>query len=189
MPKYKPIKIKLNEQEDAEVYYQKVCGKNETVRRHARILYYAGQGTASMKELCQKAECDYGTAHLLLERYEKDGIMAMYQCKRGKRPCQLDEYEKEIEEELDKHLAKSVPEIIVKKKVITIFNPQNYVKADICDKHRKVKMKFWTLLKMIRGKRFNIRLENNSSSYYSCRMYEGWYNQWWRKYKNEDPNC
>lgn len=76
-------------------------------------------------------------------------------------------------------------EIIVKKKVITIFNPQNYVKADICDKHRKVKMKFWTLLKMIRGKRFNIRLENNSSSYYSCRMYEGWYNQWWRKYKNE----
>lgn len=55
MPKYKPIKIKLNEQEDAEVYYQKVCGKNETVRRHARILYYAGQGTAS----------------LLLERYEK----------------------------------------------------------------------------------------------------------------------
>lgn len=77
-------------------------------------------------------------------------------------------------------------EIIVKKKVVTIFNPQNYVKADICDKHRKVKMKFWTLLKMIRGKRFNIRLENNSSSYYSCRMYEGWYNQWWRKYKNEE---
>ena len=52
MPKYKPIKIELNEQEDAEVYYQKVCGKNETVRRHARILYYAGQGTSSMNELC-----------------------------------------------------------------------------------------------------------------------------------------
>lgn len=33
-------------------------------------------------------------------------------------------------------------EIIVKKKVVTIFNPQNYVKADTCDKHRKVKMKF-----------------------------------------------
>ena len=38
MPKYKPIKIKLNEQEDAEVYYQKVCGKNETVRRHANVI-------------------------------------------------------------------------------------------------------------------------------------------------------
>ena len=96
MPKYKPIKIKLNEQEDAEVYYQKVCGKNETIRRYARILYYAGKGTASMKELCEKAECDYGTARLLLKRYEKDGIKTIYQCKRGKRPCQLDEYEKEI---------------------------------------------------------------------------------------------
>jgi|GEM_PF-1039768 len=66
MPKYKPIRIKLNEREDAEVYYQKVCGKNKTVRRDARILYYAGQGIASMKELCQKAECDYGTVRLLL---------------------------------------------------------------------------------------------------------------------------
>ena len=76
-------------------------------------------------------------------------------------------------------------EIIIKKKVITIYNPLNYVKADICDKHRKVKMKFWSLLKLIRGKRLNIRLENNSYSYYSCRMHEGWYNQWWRKFKNE----
>lgn len=113
MPKYKPIKIMLNEQEDAEVYYQKVYGKNATIRCHARILYYAGQGTDSMKELCEKAECDYATARLLLERYEKDGMMAMYQCKRGKRPCQLDAYAKEIEEELDKHPAKSVLEVII----------------------------------------------------------------------------
>ncbi len=75
-------------------------------------------------------------------------------------------------------------EIIIRKKVVTIYNPLNYVKADIYDKHRKVKMKFWTLLKSIRGKRLNIRLENNYSSYYSCRMHEGWYNQWWKKYKN-----
>ena len=113
MPKYRPIKIMLNEQEDAEVYYQKVCGKNAAIRCHARILYYAGQGTDSMKELCEKAECDYATARLLLERYEKDGMMAIYQCKRGKRPCQLDAYAKEIEEELDRHPAKSVSEVVI----------------------------------------------------------------------------
>ena len=148
MPKYKPIKIKLNEQEDAEVYYQKVCGKNETVRRHARILYYAGQGTASMKELCQKAECDYGTASLLLERYEKDGITAMYQCRRGKKPCRLDEYEKEIEEELNRHPAKSVPEIIVMLKekfgiTITATPVRNWLKKRgiITDKPKQYRQK------------------------------------------------
>ena len=125
MPKYKPIRIKLNEQEDAEVYYQKVCGKNETVRRHARILYYAGQGTASMKELCQKAECDYGTARLLLERYEK-----------------------EIEEELDRHPAKSVPEIIVMLKekfeiTITATPVRNWLKKRgiITDKPKQYRQK------------------------------------------------
>ena len=40
-------------------------------------------------------------------------MMAMYQCKRGKRPCQLDAYAKEIEEELDKHPAKSVLGVII----------------------------------------------------------------------------
>ena len=49
---------------------------------------------------------------MLLERYEKDGMTAMYQCRRGKRPCQLDAYEKEIEEELDRNPAKSIREII-----------------------------------------------------------------------------
>ena len=132
MPKYKPIRIKLNEQEDAEVYYQKVCGKNETVRRHARILYYAGQGTVS----------------LLLERYEKDGITAMYQCRRGKKPGRLDEYEKEIEEELDRHPAKSVPEIIVMLKekfeiTITATPVRNWLKKRgiITDKPKRCRQK------------------------------------------------
>jgi|GEM_PF-897915 len=148
MPKYKPIKIKLNEQEDAEVYYQKVCGKNETIRRHARILYYAGQGAGSMKELCVKADCDYGTARLLLERYEKDGIKAIYQCARGKRPNQLDAYGKEIEEELDRNPAKSVPEIIVMLKekfgiTITATPVRNWLKKRgiVTDKQKRCRQK------------------------------------------------
>lgn len=111
-------------------------------------MYYAGQGTASMKELCQKAECDYGTASLLLERYEKDGITAMYQCRRGKKPCRLDEYEKEIEEELDRHPAKSVPEIIVMLKekfgiTITATPVRNWLKKRgiITDKPKQYRQK------------------------------------------------
>ena len=40
-------------------------------------------------------------------------------------------------------------------------------------------------MKTIRGKRYSIRLENGDFAYYSCRMYEGWYNEFWRKYKHE----
>ena len=63
--------------------------------------------------------------------------------------------------------------IIVKKKTITIFNLTNNLKADKLDKHKKIKIKFWSLMKMIRGKRYSIRLENGTFAYYSCRMYEG----------------
>jgi len=75
--------------------------------------------------------------------------------------------------------------IIVKKKTITIFNVTNYLKADKLDKHKKIKIKFWSLMKMIRGKRYSIRLENGTFAYYSCRMYEGWYNKFWKEHKNE----
>ena len=56
-------------------------------------------------------------------------------------------------------------EIIVCDKVVTIFNPRNSVKADIFDKHRKAKMKFWALLTSIKGRRLNLRLENNNNCY------------------------
>ena len=113
MPKYKPIKINLSKEEDAEVYYQKTCGKNEAIRRHARILYDAGQGTESMKKLCENAECDYATARLLLKRYEQNGICAIYQCARGKKHSKLDAYEKEIIEAVDSHAVRTVPELIL----------------------------------------------------------------------------
>lgn len=58
-------------------------------------------------------------------------------------------------------------------------------KADKLDKNRKIKMKFWVLMKIIRGKRYSIRLENEDFAYYSCRMYEGWYNKFWKEHKNE----
>lgn len=77
---------------------------------------------------------------------------------------------------------------IVKKKTITIYNVRNYLKADKLDKHRKIKMKFWSLMKMIRGKRYSIRLENGKFAYYSCRMYEGWYNKFWKEHKHENTN-
>lgn len=70
--------------------------------------------------------------------------------------------------------AKDNGELIIEKKIINIFNVKNRLKAD---KHRNIKMKFCTLMEMIRGKRYSIRLENGDFAYYSCCMYEGWYNK------------
>ena len=40
-------------------------------------------------------------------------------------------------------------------------------------------------MKMIKGKRYSICLENGTFDYYSYRMYEGLYSKFWKEYKNE----
>ena len=50
--------------------------------------------------------------------------------------------------------------IVVKNKAITIFSVNHYIKANKLDKHKKIKIKFQALIKMIKGKKYTIRLEN-----------------------------
>lgn len=64
-------------------------------------------------------------------------------------------------------------DIVVKNKTITIFSVNHYIKADKLDKHKKIRIKFQMLMKMIQGKKYSIQLENGNFDYYSCRIYEG----------------
>ncbi len=112
MPEYRGIKIELTEEEDAEIYYKKTCGKNKSVRKHAKILYYASKGTKSIKELCEEAECNYATANQILEKFSKTGVSAIYDCARGKRINHLDKISNELEAELDKNPPASVSEVV-----------------------------------------------------------------------------
>lgn len=54
MPTKRKIKIRLNKKEEACVHYEMEWGRNDSIRRQAKILYYANQGAEIMKEMCEK---------------------------------------------------------------------------------------------------------------------------------------
>ncbi len=110
MSKYR-IKIELTEKEEAEVYYQRKCGKNKMTRLYANILYNANKGTESLKELYELADCDYQTTKRILNGYKEKGIAIIYQCARGKRRNHLDEKAEEIMKVLDENPPSSVPAV------------------------------------------------------------------------------
>ena len=85
------IKIELSEKEKALVHYESEWGRNETIKRQSRILYYANMGTESITELCQKTGYNYETIIRVLKLYQTMGIDAIYQCKRGKRINHLEQ--------------------------------------------------------------------------------------------------
>ena len=50
MAKKREIKIELNAKEEALVHYEMEWGRNCSIRKQAKILYYANQGAASLKK-------------------------------------------------------------------------------------------------------------------------------------------
>ncbi|MDE7120610.1 MAG: MarR family transcriptional regulator [Oscillospiraceae bacterium] len=91
MPKKRAIKIELRAKDEALVHYEMEWGRNESIRRQAAILYYANQGTATQKELCEKTGHDHKTVNRILELYQTSGVQAVYQCSRGKRINHLEQ--------------------------------------------------------------------------------------------------
>lgn len=108
----KRIKIKLSPEEDAILYYEKTMGRNKTIRQRAAILYEAGRGAESMMEISRKLCCHQQNVRRVVERFEEKRMESLYACARGKRPNQLDAREQEITEELNRHPARSVPEVV-----------------------------------------------------------------------------
>lgn len=97
MPKKRVIKIELSKKEEALVHYEMEWGRNGSIQKQAKILYYANQGAASMTELCERTGCDPKTNDRMLKLYAAMGVDAIYQCKRGKRINHLEQISEELE--------------------------------------------------------------------------------------------
>lgn len=97
MPKKREIKIELNAKEEALVHYEMEWGRNHSIKKQAKILYYANQGTSTMQELCERTGCDPKTNNRMLKLYDIMGVNAIYQCKRGKRINHLEQISEELE--------------------------------------------------------------------------------------------
>lgn len=114
MPTKRKIKIELNSKEAALVHYEMEFGRNETIKRQARILYYANQGTATVTELCEKTGNCYRMVDRMLKLYETLGTEAIYQCKRGKRINHLEQIAEELEAYFDQNPPNDVPDAVRK---------------------------------------------------------------------------
>ncbi len=110
----RPIKIELSPKEEALVHYESEWGRNESIKRQARILYQANIGTGTMKEMCEKTGYDYETITRVLRLYETLGINAIYQCKRGKRINHLEQISDELEEFFNENPPTDVPDAVRK---------------------------------------------------------------------------
>ena len=85
------VKIELNAKEEALVHYESEWGRNESIKRAARILHCANIGTETMRELCEKTGYDFETVSRMLKLYQTMGVDAIYQCRRGKRINHLEQ--------------------------------------------------------------------------------------------------
>ena len=112
MPKRRAIKIELNAKEEALVHYEMEWGRNTSIQKQAKILYYANQGTATMTELCKRTECDPKTIYRMLKLYGTMGMNAIYQCKRGKRINHLEQISEELEAYFDENPPSSSTEAV-----------------------------------------------------------------------------
>ena len=92
------VKIELNAKEEALVHYESEWGRNESIKRAARILHYANIGTETMRELCEKTGYDFETVSRMLKLYQTMGVDAIYQCRRGKRINHLEQISDELNE-------------------------------------------------------------------------------------------
>ncbi len=110
----RPIKIELSPKEEALVHYESEWGRNESIKRQARILYQANIGTGTMKEMCEKTGYDYETITRVLRLYETLGVNAIYQCKRGKRINHLEQISDELEEFFNENPPTDVPDAVRK---------------------------------------------------------------------------
>lgn len=108
------IKIQLSPKEATLVHYEMEFGRNETIKRQARILYYANQGAETITELCGKTGNCFRMVDRMLKLYETKGAEAIYQCRRGKRINHLEQIAEELEAYFDQNPPNDVPDAVRK---------------------------------------------------------------------------
>ena len=128
------IKIELSEKENALVHYESEYGRNESIKRQARILYYANIGAETMTEMRQKTGYNYESIARMLKLYQTMGVNAIYQCQRGKRINHLEQIADELEAYFQDNPPTDVPDAVRKIKEqfglnITATPVRNWLKA------------------------------------------------------------
>lgn len=108
------VKIELNAKEEALVHYESEWGRNDSIKRAARILHFANIGTETMKEMCEKTGYDFETVSRMLKLFETMGVDAIYQCRRGKRINHLEQISDELEAYFNENPPTDVPDAVRK---------------------------------------------------------------------------
>ena len=108
------VKIELNAKEEALVHYESEWGRNESIKRAARILHFANIGTETMREMCEKTGYDFETVSRMLKLFETMGVDAIYQCRRGKRINHLEQISDELEAYFNENPPTDVPDAVRK---------------------------------------------------------------------------
>lgn len=109
----KPINsIKLNKEEDAIIYYEKVLGENITIQKRAAVIFYASKGIYTITEIHRKSGCTQVFVRSTLKGYAEKWIGYIYDCSRGVKKSALDKIETELLEEFEKNPPSSIPEAV-----------------------------------------------------------------------------
>ena len=108
----KEIKIELTEKEDAQIYAEKTLGRNKTIQKRAKVIYYASKGAESIKELGEITGINRFYVSQTLNGYKEKGIGYIYECSRGKKQSILDTIESELLEDFAKNPPSSIPEAV-----------------------------------------------------------------------------
>ena len=108
----KEIKIELTEKEDAQIYAEKTLGRNKTIQKRAKVIYYASKGAESIKELSEITGINRFYVSQTLNGYKEKGIGYIYECSRGKKQSILDTIESKLLEDFAKNPPSSIPEAV-----------------------------------------------------------------------------
>ena len=153
MPKKREIKVELTDKEAALVHYEMEFGRNDSIKRQAKILYFANQGTATLKELCVKTGHDKKTINRVLDLFCTMGTDAIYKCQRGKRINHLEQISDKLEAYFDEDPPTDVPDAVrkIKEKFnlnITATPVRSWLKAnDIRTKNQKASLQKQTCIR------------------------------------------
>ena len=104
--------IKLSEEEDAIIYYEKTLGENITTRKRAAVIFYASKGDNTITEIHRKSRCTQVFVRNTIRGYSERGINYIYECSRGIKKSILDSIETELLDEFENDPPASIPEAV-----------------------------------------------------------------------------
>ena len=95
-----------------QLFMPKTLGRNETIRKKAKVIYFASKGAERIKELHETTNINRDFISRTINRYEKIGIECIYECKRGIKVSKLDKIEAELLKDFEASPPCSIPEAV-----------------------------------------------------------------------------